>query len=155
MEPKRPISDLDWAATPQPVKQYIVYLEQTISTVVDKTQQLEKRIEQLEVRTKKNSQNSSKPPSSDSPFKKPKKKAQKAKRKRGAQKGHKGHRQQLLEPTETNIVLPTLCECGRYDFDPKTLKPYYTHQHIELPEIQMNVSHFILHKGKCNLGFFI
>ena len=75
MEPKRPISDLDWAATPQPVKQYIVYLEQTISTVVDKTQQLEKRIEQLEVRTKKNSQNSSKPPSSDSPFKKPKKKA--------------------------------------------------------------------------------
>ena len=151
MEPKRPISDLDWAATPQPVKQYIVYLEQTISTVVDKTQQLEKRIEQLEVRTKKNSQNSSKPPSSDSPFKKPKKKAQKAKRKRGAQKGHKGHRQQLLEPTETNIVLPTLCECGRYDFDPKTLKPYYTHQHIELPEIQMNVSHFILHKGKCNL----
>ena len=151
MEPKRPISDLDWAATPQPVKQYIVYLEQTISTVVDKTQQLEKRIEQLEVRTKKNSQNSSKPPSSDSPFKKPKKKAQKAKRKRGAQKGHKGHRQQLLEPTETNIVLPTLCECGRYDFDPKTLEPYYTHQHIELPEIQMNVSHFILHKGKCNL----
>ena len=151
MEPKRPISDLDWAATPQPVKQYIVYLEQTISTVVDKTQQLEKRIEQLEVRTKKNSQNSSKPPSSDSPFKKPKKKAQKAKRKRGAQKGHKGHRQQLLEPTETNIVLPTICDCGRYDFDPKTLKPYYTHQHIELPEIQMNVSHFILHKGKCNL----
>ena len=24
------------------------------------------------------------------------------------------------------------------------------HQHIELPEIQMNVIHFILHKAKCN-----
>ena len=84
MEPKRPISNLDWAATPQPVKQYIVYLEQTIVSLVAKIEQLEKRIENLEVRTKKNSQNSSKPPSSDSPFNKPKKRVHKGKRKRGA-----------------------------------------------------------------------
>ena len=150
MEPKRPFSPLDWAATPQPVKQYIEYLEQAIATLVAKLEQHEKRIEQLEVRTKKNSLNSSKPPSSDSPFRKPKKKSKKSKRKRGGQKGHKGHRQQMLEPTETKIILPTICDCGRYDFDPKTLEPYYTHQHIELPEIQMDVRHFILHKGKCN-----
>jgi transposase len=74
MEPKRPFSNLDWAVTPQPVKQYIVYLEQAIVTLAAKTEQLEKRIEQPKVRTKKNSQNSSKPPSSDGPFKKPKKK---------------------------------------------------------------------------------
>jgi transposase len=150
MEPKRPFSNLDWAATPQPVRQYIAYLEQTIVTLVARIEQHEKRIEQLEVRTEKNSQNSSKPPSSDSPFKKPEKKGKKGKRKRGGQKGHKGHQQQMLEPTDTKIILPTICDCGRYDFDPKTLEPYYTHQHIELPEIQMNVTHFILHKGKCN-----
>jgi transposase len=150
MEPKRPFSNLDWAATPQPVKQYIEYLEQAIATLVAKLEQHEKRIEQLEVRTKKNSRNSSKPPSSDNPFKKPKKKPKKSKRKRGGQKGHKGHQQQMLEPTETKIILPTICDCGRYDFNPKTLEPYYTHQHIELPEIQMDVRHFILHKSKCN-----
>lgn len=150
MEPKRPFSNLDWAATPQPVKQYIEYLEQTIVKLVARIEQHEKRIEQLEVRTKKNSRNSSKPPSSDSPFKKPKKKSKKSKRKRGGQKGHKGHQQQMLEPTETKLILPTQCDCGRYDFDPRTLEPYYTHQHIELPEIQMDVRHFILHKGKCN-----
>jgi len=150
MEPKRPFSNLDWAATPQPVKQYIEYLEQAIATLVAKLEQHEKRIEQLEVRTKKNSRNSSKPPSSDNPFKKPKKKSKKSKRKRGGQKGHKGQQQQMLEPTETKIILPTICDCGRYDFDPKTLEPYYTHQHIELPEIQMIVRHFILHKSKCS-----
>ena len=149
MEPKKPFSNLDWAATPPPVKQYIEHLEQTIVTLVARVEQLEKRIEQLEVRTKNNSQNSSKPPSSDSPFKKPKK-SKKGKRKRGGQKGHKGHQQQMLEPTEIKIILPAICGCGRHDFDPKTLESYYMHQHIELPEIQMDVTHFILHKGKCN-----
>jgi len=150
MEPKRPFSNLDCASTPQPVKQYIEYLEQTIVTLVSRIEQLEERIEQLEVRTKKNSQNSSKPPSSDSPFKKPKKKAKKGKRKRGGQKGHKGHRQQMLEPTDMKMILPAICDCGRCDFTAGTIAPYYTHQHIELPEIQMDITHFILHKGKCN-----
>jgi hypothetical protein len=50
---------------------------------------VEKRTEKLEASTKKNSQNSSKPPSSDSPFNKQKKKTKKSKRKRGGQKGHK------------------------------------------------------------------
>ena len=74
MEPKRPFSLLDWTATPEPVKQYIEYLEQTIAALAASVEQLEKRIEQLEVKTKQNSQNSNKPPSSDSPFKKPKNK---------------------------------------------------------------------------------
>lgn len=49
MEPKRPFSNLDWAATPKPVKQYIVHLEQTVFALVAKVEQLEKRIEELEV----------------------------------------------------------------------------------------------------------
>jgi len=150
MEPKRPFSLLDWAATPEPVKQYIVYLEQTITSLAARVQQLEKRIEQLEVKTKQTSENSNKPPSSDSPFKKPKHKSRKSKRKRGGQKGHKGYQQQLLTPTDTQMIMPILCDCGRCDFAAGTLSPYYTHQHMELPEIQMNVTHFILHKARCN-----
>jgi transposase len=56
----------------------------------------------------------------------------------------------MLEPTDTQMILPILCDCGRCDFTAGTIEPYYTHQHIDLPEIQMNVTHFILHKAKCN-----
>ena len=100
MEAKRPFTQLDWLSTPQAVKDYIVYLEKTIFQMQQQLGQLEKRTAKLEVRTKMNSQNSSKPPSSDSPFNKKKKKKKKAKRKRGAQKGHKGHQQQMLEPSK-------------------------------------------------------
>jgi len=61
MEPKRPFSNLDWVATPQIVKQHIEHLEQTIFAFVARVDLLEKRTETLEVQTKKNSQNSSKP----------------------------------------------------------------------------------------------
>ena len=114
-----------------------------------KWETLEYRTEKLESSVNKNSQNSSKPPSSDSPFKKPKAKRKKSKRKRGAQKGHKGHQQNLLEPTQEVFILPEDCDCGCSALRPGTIKPYYTHQQIELPEIRMDVLHFILHQGKC------
>ncbi len=59
---------------------------------------IEKRTEKLEVRSKMNSQNLSKPPLSNNPFNKQKKKSQKSKRNRGAQKDHKDHQQQMLNP---------------------------------------------------------
>jgi transposase len=135
--------------TISPVKDYIVYLEKTIFQMQQQLGQLEKRTEKLEARTKMNSQNSSKPPSSDSPFNKKKNKKKKSKRKRGGQKGHKGHQQQMLEPTEVKNIMPQDCNCGRLVLDPHSIKAFYTHQHIELPEIKMDVTHFILHKGKC------
>jgi len=152
MEAKRPFSQLDWLTTPQPVRDYIVYLEKTIFQMQQQLQQLEKRTEKLEVRTKMNSQNSSKPPSSDSPFNKKKKKIKKSKRKRGGQKGHKGHQQQMLEPNKVENIMPQDCSCGRLDLDPDSIESFYTHQHIELPEIKMDVTHLILHKGKCQCG---
>lgn len=150
MSLKRPFTNIDWVTTPEPVKQHILNLERTIDGLSTKVRQLGGRVEQLEALTRKNSQNSSKPPSSDGPFSKPKKEAKKSKRKRGAQKGHTGYQQRLLEPTDTQVLLPSICSCGRHDLDPKTIEPYYTHQHIELPEIKMDVSHFVLTKGICN-----
>ncbi len=149
MEPKRPFSNLDWVATPQIVKQYIEHLEQTIFAFVAKVDLLEKRTEALEVQTKKNSQNSSKPPSSDSPFKKREKKTIKRKRKRGGQKGHKGYKQAILEPTKVVPIIPDRCACGNWQLDTERMKPFYTHQHIELPEMKMNVTHYVLHKCQC------
>ena len=109
MEIKRPFSNLDWLSTPEPVRAYIIQLEQIISQLQQRLEQIEKRTEKLEMRTKMNSQNSSKPPSSDSPFNKQKNKTQKSKRKRGGQKGHKGHKQHMLEPTEIKNILPDHC----------------------------------------------
>jgi transposase len=65
---KRPFSELDWQLTPEPVRHYIMALEQTLSDMQQRIVAHEKRLEKLEVRTRKNSHNSSKPPSSDPPF---------------------------------------------------------------------------------------
>jgi transposase len=152
MEAKRPFSQIDWLTTPQAVRDYIVYLEKTIFQMQQHLGQLEKRTQKLEVQTKMNSQNSSKPPSSDSPFNKKKKKKKKSKRKRGGQKGHKGHQRQMLEPTKVENIMPKDCDCGRLVIDSGSIKAFYTHQQIELPEIKMDVTHFILHKVKCHCG---
>ena len=151
MEIKRPFSEADWLATPKPVRQYVEQLEQAVIALVAKVEQLEKRIEKLESSNKKNSQNSSKPPSSDSPYKKPKrKKPTKKKRKRGGQKGHKGHKQEMLEPTKQIPILPESCPCGNQHLDIEKMEAYYTHQQIELPKIEMDVIHYLLHKCQCS-----
>jgi transposase len=149
MQIKRPFSQLDWVSTPEPVRQYILQLEAAILKLQQQDELLEKRIEKLESQTKKNSQNSSKPPSSDSPYKKKKKKAKNSKRKQGAQKGHEGHHQAVIKPTETINIEPSACSCGNTQYNPETMEPFYTHQFIELPEIKMDVLHFILHKCQC------
>ena len=151
MEPKRPFTELEWNLTPEPVRRYIRYLEQALSALQQQTRDHEKRIEKLEVQAGKNSQNSSKPPSSDSPFDRAdrKKKSKKSNRTKGAQKGHKAHRQQMLEPTETNPLMPERCQCGHSDFQGCRMEPFYTHQQIELPEIAMEVSHWVLHRCRC------
>jgi transposase len=108
---------------------------------------LKKRIEALEAKLNANSSNSSKPPSSDPPFAKAPKKKTDRKGKAGAKKGHKGARQQMLEPTERKELFPDRCACGSQEF--RGHEPYYTHQRIELPEVALAVTHFVLHRGKC------
>lgn len=150
MEVKRPFSEADWHATPEPVRRYVEQLEQTVISLVARVEQVEQRIEQLESSSKKNSQNSSKPPSSDSPYEKPKrKKPPKKKRKRGAQKGHPGRKQELLEPTEQKPIIPKRCPCGNHHLPREKMKAYYAHQQIELPEIKMDVIHYVLHQCQC------
>jgi len=150
MELKRPFTDKDWEATPIPVRQYIIQLEDIVMKLLKETDDLKKRVTELENRLNKNSQNSSKPPSSDPPYKKPAKQTKKSKRKRGAQKGHKGHQQKLMEPSSEINLIPRACSCGASSIDQKSLKPFYTHQMIELPEIKMDVRHFILNQGVCS-----
>ncbi|MFZ5759853.1 MAG: IS66 family transposase [Thermodesulfobacteriota bacterium] len=113
-----------------------------ILALMEKNALLEKHIEELEARLNRNSSNSNQPPSADSPFKKAP-----AKKPKKQRKPRQGHRQQMLEPTETREIPPERCSCGCTEFS--DLRPYYTHQHIELPEIVMRVIHFILYHGRC------
>jgi transposase len=118
----------------------------TIARLEATVARLEKRIEELEARLNINSSNSNQPPSSDSPYKKPVG-APGKKGKPGAKRGHKGHRQQMLEPREIRPVAPAPCSCGCGSYG--ELKPFYTHQHLELPQIEVAVTHFVLLKGAC------
>ena len=129
-----PFPRSDWEQVPPSVQAFIVSLVQ--------------RIEVLEAKLSENSQNTSRPPSSDSPYRKPRTQTKAAqKKKRGARKGHKGARQVLLDPTEVVDVQPGGCGCGCTDvFD---AQPYHTHQHIELPEIQPDITHFRFLQGRC------
>ncbi len=131
------ISLEEWRNTPPSVIRLIMQL-------VAKVEALEAEVDQLKARLDQNSSNSSKPPSSDQPgdkAKRPKKEGRKKKRSRP------GHRQKLLEATEVREIKPTRCACGCADF--ASLSPYYTHQHIELPQIAMLITHFVLYRGRC------
>lgn len=105
-----------------------------------------KKLEELTAKMKQDSTNSNRPPSSDSPFKKPNSRQEK-KGKPGPRKGHEGHGPTMLNPNKIVPVKPEQCECGNTDF-PIT-HAFYTHQMIELPPIQMDVTHFVLHEGTC------
>ena len=131
------ITEEDLANTPPNVLKLSLYL-------IEKVARQEKRIEELEAKLGMDSSNSNKPPSSDSPYKENELKGGKPKKR---SKGRKGHRQKFMSPTETRKIQPSPCSCGCSRF--KNLEPYYTHQHIELPEIVMTVIHFILYQGKC------
>lgn len=137
-----PFTESDWEQTPPAVQAYLYTLRHEMG-------QLHERVESLEARLNQNSTTSSRPPSSDSPYKKPRRRTGSSKRTRkgGGKPGHPGHRQVLLAPTSVEEVLPESCACGSGAFD--LIRPYYTHQVIELPRIEMEVTHWVLHQGRC------
>ena len=143
-----PFPEADWHQTPPSVQRYILALHQQLSDLQTQVDQLQKQVDILQGRVDKTSKTSSKPPSSDSPFKKTKgAKRRKSSGKRGGKKGHPGSGPTLLEPTEVQPVYPTPCSCGHGQMDAPKL--YHTHQRIELPPIDMQISHFLLYQARC------
>ena len=131
------VSRVDWELTPGPVRITLIARHHQLEA-------LQRRLEEPEGKYRADSKNSDKPPSTDSPLRKNK---HKKKGRPGAKKGHKGHCQVMLEATKMVAVRPERCRCGSRRF--KELEPFYTHQEIALPEIRLEVTHFVLHKGRC------
>jgi transposase len=106
------------------------------------------RLEALEARLTQNSSNSSRPPSTDAPATKRQRRMPAAERRTpGGKPGHPGHPQGLLAPTTAVSLFPEVCACGQRGL--AELMPYHTHQVIELPVMRPDVTHWLLHQGRC------
>jgi transposase len=123
------------------------------------TQHVEKltgRVRELETRLNLNSQNSSKPPSSDGPNVKLPPKRQPTGRKPGGQPGHKGTKRELLPPEKVDAVedhWPTTCECCRIRL-PRGSRTEVgeplRHQVTEIPPVKAHVTEHRLHSQMCD-----
>jgi transposase len=127
-----PLDTASWGQTPLVVRQAVV--------------QLLAVIQPQEARLSQHSRNSDRPSSSDPPFvTRPSSSTMKGTP--GAKRGHPGPRHVLLAPTAVIEVTPDVGVCGQQEF-PATMS-YHMHQVIELPEIQMSVTHVVLHETRC------
>jgi len=113
---------------------------------------LVKRVEELEARLKKDSSNSSRPPSSDAPWKTRAPRRTPSGRRPGGQPGHEGTTRPLVPPErldESHDVRPTECStCGSKELDPTGEAPY-RHQVTELPPIRAHITEHRLHAMQC------
>lgn len=85
-----------------------VYLLELVDSQAEEIRRLTTRIGELEAevaRLKKNSSNSSKPPSSDIVKSRPKASRRKGKRKRGAQRGHRKHTRPAFPPEQVDEIV--------------------------------------------------
>src|SRR6516225_5693291 len=116
--PDKSISDADWAETPESVRVYVRKL-------------VEKR--------QRNSQNSSQPPSQDSPSQKQTNTEKpKSERSRGGQIGHAGHERALLPQDAVDEVILYRPETCRHCGDPLTGEDVapYRYQVTDIPVVK-------------------
>lgn len=125
-------------------------LKQRIETLEKHLEQMQKHIENLERRLGMNSQNSSKPPSSDPPgtlVALPRRR----RRKRGARQGHPPHLRALLPPeavTRRIEISPTVCPCGGTHLE-KTAQDPLRHQIVDILPIQPDVTEYLQPCYRC------
>jgi transposase len=109
---------------------------------------LDARIAELEARLNPNSSNSSRPPSSDPPGRKPAPPRKPSGRKRGGQPGHRRNDRIRLESDEVVDAKPDQCRrCGEVlaGDDPEPI----VRQVFEVPVVRPRVVEYRLHRRRC------
>ena len=113
------------------------------------------RIAELEARLASNSQNSSKPPSSDGlakPAPKTRSLRGKTLRKPGGQRGHEGKTlSQVANPKHTKIHEPGACGCGR-SLTGRPITSVTRRQSFDLPPVLVEVTEHQLVERECSCG---
>jgi transposase len=137
-----------------------------VAMLVREIQELKKRVEFLEAEnaelktkladyeTKKDSSNSSKPPSSDfSSIKKTQSLKKSSGKKVGGQKGHKGNSLKMVSNPDTVIKHePFYCKCCGNDLGTVTPRFIDRRQVFDIPEIKPMVTEYQLFEKKCTCG---
>ncbi len=131
---------------PSTLEEALIVIAQMAEIII----KLSKTIEDLKEQLKLNSNNSSKPPSSD--LKKPHKvKKEKSNKKQGAQPGHKGTFRKLLPPEQVdqfvNCLPAEFCVCGgKIEID----NAPHRHQVYETPKPRYEVIEYQIFSGRCS-----
>jgi transposase len=122
----------------------VIALVESLFAIIKQQQeqitQLTQRVKELEERVGKNSQNSSKPPSSDQ-NRKTKSLRKRSGKKSGGQKGHDGNTLRSIENPDQIIIhkIERRCECG-YCLDQEPVRQYDCRQVFDLPTIKLEVT---------------
>jgi len=139
----------------RPVEITIEDWEKTPTTVQEHIAKQEAELQEARVRLGQNSQNSSRPPSSDFPGKKGKKSDEENKpkrRKAGGQPGHRRHKRELKPVAEVDEVIPvkpaSCRHCGA-ELEGEDSQPH-RHQVTEIPPIKPIVTEYQLHTLSCD-----
>ena len=125
-------------------------LPQTVSECHAVIGQLMERVKLLEERVNLDSNNSSKPPSSNGPGSPNRSQRRVSQRKRGAQAGHKGHARAMLDESEVDRLVDCkpqdYCECGSQVV---LAGAPQRHQVFEVPPMRAQVDEYRLYSGRC------
>ena len=130
--------------------------DELLKTVEEQKQTIDeqrRRIEDLEAKLRKDSGNSSKPPSSDAPWsKKRRQRRPTSGRKQGGQPGHEGTSRALFDASDVDAVVehrPACCSsCGGSDLEAIERAPM-RHQVTEIPALAAEVVEHRLHRSRC------
>ena len=135
-----------------PLADYLSLREELENTKVVLFRAL-KKIDELEARLNKNSNNSSKPPSSDNYKKSIKNNREKGKRKPGGQPGHKGSGLSLFTEIDKTLECKVegKCECGK-DLEKQKTITIEKRQVIDLPEKPIEVRELHVEVKQCSCG---
>jgi transposase len=141
---------------PEAAVELIFQLSEAVEILQARVAELERKIALLT----RDSSNSSKPPSSDGPGKKPQAQRPKKSRKRnpGGQPGHKGTKRQLApieEVDHVEEVIPESCETCHRPIEPVTsrvLGNYLRYQVTDIPKIKPVVTEYRLRCVECSCG---
>jgi transposase len=140
--PESAITPEDWQQTP-------VRVQVRIGELCAEVKQLRDSVEKLREIVKRNSQNSSQPPSQDRPDQQPAKEPSGPPRKRGGQPGHQGCSRTLVDVVDEVVVYkPTSCEGSGALLLGDDPVPY-RHQVTELPIVKPKVTEYQVHRLVC------
>jgi transposase len=155
-----PIPQEEWEKTPTSIQAVVILLWQENQTLVEQVVILQKQVgkmqgdlDKLNERVNKNSQNSSKPPSSDPPKKQVYPKPELSEQKKGGQRKHPGKGRKLISVEQVSRVekcIPTVCKgCGALLMG-EDAKPE-RHQVCELPKIEPEIVEYQCHTLNCQV----